>query len=223
MKQQARNSASLAVKPAPSQHLSANCLRASMPPCRARGEGGCPSACPVAGRGRAPRDRLRMSDMATTPRWFWPRMRRQKPRDLAEQIANKTARGRFDASVECRRSRLHQSHLKRPVRSDALCTVLREGDRYRAKRDRRGREGQRRIRSATLLGRCMSAMCQRRSIRRCAGKSLLQFAGYDVTREYYVNEPAHRSMCSRARLPALPAKALAGHRAFRKDFIPATI
>ena len=70
---------------------------------------------------------------------------------------------------------------------DALRTVLREGDAYGQERDGGGREGQCRI----CLGQSDRAdACRplpRRGVRRCAG-SLLAFAGYDVTREYYIND-----------------------------------
>ena len=52
--------------------------------------------------------------------------------------------------------------------------------------------------------------------------NLLAFAGFDVTREYYINDAgAQVDVLGALGVPALSRGARRGHRPFRTDFIPA--
>ena len=127
-------------------------------------------------------------DMATNAAMVLAKEAKAKPRDLADRIAEKLRADDLIASVDVAGPGFINLTLKPSAWADALRTVLREGDAsYGRSAIGSGRKGQRRI----CLGQSDRAdACRplpRRGVRRCAG-SLLHFAGYDVTREYYIND-----------------------------------
>src|SRR5260221_5843207 len=126
-------------------------------------------------------------DMATNAAMVLAKEARKKPRDLAEQIAAKLRADDLIASVDVAGPGFINLTLKASVWSDALRTVLRAGDSY-------GRSGIGAAEKVDVeyvsanptgpmhVGHCRGAgfgdaLC-----------SLLQFAGYAVTREYYIND-----------------------------------
>ncbi len=114
-----------------------------------------------------PRDAAH-GDMATNAAMVLAKEAKAKPRDLAEAIAAKLRADDLIASVDVAGPGFINLTLKPSAWSDALRTVLREGDVLWPKRDRRGREGQCRI----CLGQSDRAdACRplpRRGVRRCA-------------------------------------------------------
>src|SRR6266567_5665192 len=126
-------------------------------------------------------------DMATNAAMVLAKDAKVKPRDLAEKIAEKLRADDLVASVDVAGPGFINLTLKTQVWADALRTVLREGAGY-------GRTGVGKAEKVNVeyvsanptgpmhVGHCRGAvfgdaMC-----------SLLQFAGFDVTREYYIND-----------------------------------
>src|SRR6476659_3457326 len=133
-----------------------------------------------------PRDATH-GDMATNAAMVLAREAQAKPRDLAEKIAEKLRGDALVATVDVAGPGFINLTLKTHVWADALRTVLREDAGY-------GRSGIGNAEKVNVeyvsanppgpmhVGHCRGAvfgdaMC-----------SLLQFAGYDVTREYYIND-----------------------------------
>jgi arginyl-tRNA synthetase len=133
-----------------------------------------------------PRDATH-GDMATNAAMVLAKEARAKPRDLAEKIAEQLRADALVASVDVAGPGFINLTLKTQVWADALRTVLREGAGY-------GRSGVGKAEKVNVeyvsanptgpmhVGHCRGAvfgdaMC-----------SLLQFAGFDVTREYYIND-----------------------------------
>src|SRR5881392_2106 len=117
-----------------------------------------------------PRDAAH-GDMATNAAMVLAKDAKAKPRDLAEQIAAK----------------LRADDLKASVWSHALRTVLRAGDRYGRSAVGAAEKVNVEYVSANPTGPMHVGHC-RGAVFGDALVSLLQFAGYDVTREYYVND-----------------------------------
>src|ERR1700694_2384503 len=133
-----------------------------------------------------PRDAAH-GDMATNAAMVLAKEAKTKPRDLAEQIAAKLRADDLIASVDVAGPGFINLSLKASVWSDALRTVLREGD--RSGRSAVGAAEKVNIEyvSANPTGPMHVGHC-RGAVFGDALVSLLQFAGYDVTREYYVND-----------------------------------
>ena len=171
------------------QHLFANVLARVHAVCGAlASEGGWPADIDLSRVVVEPPRDAAHGDMATNAAMVLAKEARAKPRDLAEAIAAKLRADDLIASVDVAGPGFINLTLKPSAWSDALRTVLARGRGLRAKRDGRGREGQCRIcLGQSRPGRCMSAIAAARcsAMRLC---SLLQFAGYDVTREYYIND-----------------------------------
>jgi arginyl-tRNA synthetase len=125
--------------------------------------------------------------MATNAAMVLAKEARAKPRDLAEAIAAKLRADDLIASVDVAGPGFINLTLKPSAWSDALRTVLREGAAY-GKSPMGGAE---RVNveyvSANPTGPMHVGHC-RGAVFGDALCSLLQFAGYDVVREYYIND-----------------------------------
>src|SRR5205809_1189543 len=126
-------------------------------------------------------------DMATNAAMVLAKEARKKPRDLAEQIAAKLRADDLIASVDVAGPGFINLTLKASVWSDALRTVLREGDRYGRSAAGAAEKVNVEYVSANPTGPMHVGHC-RGAVFGDALVSLLIFAGYDVTREYYIND-----------------------------------
>jgi arginyl-tRNA synthetase len=172
---------------APSQHLFANVLARVHAACSAlAAEGGWPAADLSRVVVEPPRDAAH-GDMATNAAMVLAKDAKAKPRDLAEQIAVKLRADDLIASVDVAGPGFINLTLKSHVWADALRTVLREGDAY----GRSGVGAAEKVNveyvSANPTGPMHVGHC-RGAVFGDALSSLLAFAGYDVTREYYIND-----------------------------------
>src|SRR5215468_3578706 len=133
-----------------------------------------------------PRDATH-GDMATNAAMVLAKDAKAKPRDLAEAIA---ARLRADALIEkvdIAGPGFINLSLKASAWAEALRTVLREGDAYGRIALRAGAKVSVEYVSANPTGPMHVGHC-RGAVFGDALASLLQFAGQDVTREYYIND-----------------------------------
>ena len=126
-------------------------------------------------------------DMATNAAMVLAREAKAKPRELAEQIAARLRSDDLVASVDVAGPGFINLTLKPPVWAEALRTVLREGDAY----GRSGVGAAEKVNveyvSANPTGPMHVGHC-RGAVFGDALASLLAFADYDVTREYYIND-----------------------------------
>src|SRR5712664_1525501 len=177
-----------AVNPAPSLHLFANLLARVHAACRVLAEEGGWSAGIDLSRVvvEPPRDAAH-GDMATNAAMVLAKDAKVKPRDLAEQVAARLRTDDLIASVEVAGPGFINLTLKASVWSDALRTVLRGGDRYGRSAIGAAEKVNVEYVSANPTGPMHVGHC-RCAVFGDALVSLLQFAGYDVTREYYVND-----------------------------------
>jgi arginyl-tRNA synthetase len=176
------------VDKAPSQHLFANVLARVHGVCGALAtEGGWPAGIDL---GRVvvepPRDAAH-GDMATNAAMVLAKEARVKPRELAEQIAAKMRADDLIASVDVAGPGFINLTLKPSAWSDALRTVLREGAAYGQSASGGAEKVNVEYVSANPTGPMHVGHC-RGAVFGDALCSLLQFAGYDVTREYYIND-----------------------------------
>jgi arginyl-tRNA synthetase len=133
-----------------------------------------------------PRDAAH-GDMATNAAMVLAKEARAKPRDLAEAIAAKLRADDLIASVDVAGPGFINLSLKPKAWSDALRTVLREGDRYGQSATGASEKVNVEYVSANPTGPMHVGHC-RGAVFGDALASLLDFAGYDVTREYYIND-----------------------------------
>jgi arginyl-tRNA synthetase len=133
-----------------------------------------------------PRDATH-GDMATNAAMVLAKEARAKPRDLAEKFAEKLRADDLIASVEIAGPGFINLTLKPQVWADALRTVLREGASYGASGIGKAEKVNVEYVSANPTGPMHVGHC-RGAVFGDALSSLLQFAGYDVTREYYIND-----------------------------------
>src|SRR6202522_315996 len=133
-----------------------------------------------------PRDAAH-GDMATNAAMVLAKEAKAKPRDLAEAIAARLRSDDLIASVDVAGPGFINLTLKASAWSDALRTVLREGAAYG--RSAIGAAGKVNVEyvSANPTGPMHVGHC-RGAVFGDALASLLDFAGYDVTREYYIND-----------------------------------
>jgi arginyl-tRNA synthetase len=133
-----------------------------------------------------PRDAAH-GDMATNAAMVLAKEAKAKPRDLAEKIAEKLRHDDLIASVDIAGPGFINLTLKPQAWSDALRTVLREGASYG--RGVSGAAGKVNIEyvSANPTGPMHVGHC-RGAVFGDALASLLDFAGHDVAREYYIND-----------------------------------
>ena len=133
-----------------------------------------------------PRDAAH-GDMATNAAMVLAKEARSKPRDLAEAIAAKLRADDLIASVDVAGPGFINLTLKPKAWSDALRTVLREGDAYGRSAMGAAEKVNVEYVSANPTGPMHVGHC-RGAVFGDALASLLVFAGYDVAREYYIND-----------------------------------
>jgi len=133
-----------------------------------------------------PRDAAH-GDMATNAAMVLAKEARAKPRDLAEAIAARLRTDDLIASVDVAGPGFINLTLKPSAWSDALRTVLREGDAYGRSTMGAAEKVNVEYVSANPTGPMHVGHC-RGAVFGDALVSLLDFAGYDVTREYYIND-----------------------------------
>jgi arginyl-tRNA synthetase len=172
---------------ASSQHLFADVLARVHAACNAlAAEGGWPDADLSRVVVEPPRDTSH-GDMATNAAMVLAKDAKAKPRDLAEQLAARLRADPLIESVDVAGPGFINLTLKPYVWADALRTVLREGDAY----GRSGVGAAEKVNveyvSANPTGPMHVGHC-RGAVFGDALASLLDFAGYDVTREYYIND-----------------------------------
>jgi arginyl-tRNA synthetase len=172
---------------APSQHLFANVLARVHAACSAlAAAGGWPNPDLSRVVVEPPREASH-GDMATNAAMVLAKDAKAKPRDLAEQIATKLRTDDLIEKVDVAGPGFINLTLKAHVWADALRTVLREGDAY----GRSGVGAAEKVNveyvSANPTGPTHVGHC-RGAVFGDALSSLLAFAGYDVTREYYIND-----------------------------------
>src|ERR1700760_4063066 len=126
-------------------------------------------------------------DMATNAAMVLAKDAKAKPRDLAEQIAAKLRADDLIEKVDVAGPGFINLTLKAQVWADALRAVLRENEAY----GRSGVGAAEKVNveyvSANPTGPMHFGHC-RGAVFGDALASLLAFAGYDVTREYYIND-----------------------------------
>ncbi len=126
-------------------------------------------------------------DMATNAAMVLAKDAKAKPRDLAEQMATRLRADELIESVDVAGPGFINLTLKASVWGDALRTVLRQGEAY----GRSGVGGVEKVNveyvSANPTGPMHVGHC-RGAVFGDALASLLSVAGYDVTREYYIND-----------------------------------
>ena len=133
-----------------------------------------------------PRDAAH-GDMATNAAMVLAKEAGAKPRDLAEQIAARLRMDDLIASVDVAGPGFINLTLKPSAWSDALRTVLREGASYGRSSTGAAEKVNVEYVSANPTGPMHVGHC-RGAVFGDALASLLAFAGYDVTREYYIND-----------------------------------
>src|SRR3954466_7108632 len=126
-------------------------------------------------------------DMATNAAMVLAKEARAKPRDLADKFAEKLRADDLVASVDVAGPGFINLTLKPQVWADALRTVLREGAAYGTSAIGGREKVNVEYVSANPTGPMHVGHC-RGAVFGDALASLLQFAGYDVTREYYIND-----------------------------------
>jgi len=169
-------------------HLFANVLARVHAVCAAlAAEGGWPAGIDLSRLVVEPPRDAAHGDMATNAAMVLAKEARAKPRDLAEQIATRLRADDLIASVDVAGPGFINLTLKASAWSDALRTVLREGASYG--RSATGAAGKVNVEyvSANPTGPMHVGHC-RGAVFGDALASLLAFAGYDVTREYYIND-----------------------------------
>jgi arginyl-tRNA synthetase len=126
-------------------------------------------------------------DMATNAAMVLAKEAKAKPRDLAEAIAAKLRADDLIAAVDVAGPGFINLTLKPTAWADALRTVLREGDAYGKSTVGAAEKVDIEYVSANPTGPMHVGHC-RGAVFGDALASLLQFAGYYVAREYYIND-----------------------------------
>ncbi|MDO8400234.1 MAG: arginine--tRNA ligase [Bradyrhizobium sp.] len=170
------------------QHLFANVLARVHAVCGVlAAEGGWPAGIDLSRVVVEPPRDAAHGDMATNAAMVLAKEARAKPRDLAEAIAAKLRADDLIASVDVAGPGFINLTLKPQAWSDALRTVLREGAGYGKSPMGAAEKVNVEYVSANPTGPMHVGHC-RGAVFGDALCSLLQFAGYDVTREYYIND-----------------------------------
>ncbi len=170
------------------QHLFANVLARVHVVCAAlASEGGWPAGIDLSRVVVEPPRDATHGDMATNAAMVLAREARAKPRDLAEAIAARLRADDLIASVDVAGPGFINLTLKPQAWSDALRTVLREGAAYGKSPMGAAEKVNVEYVSANPTGPMHVGHC-RGAVFGDALCSLLDFAGYDVTREYYIND-----------------------------------
>src|SRR6202011_781048 len=126
-------------------------------------------------------------DMATNAAMVLAKEAKAKPRELADKFAEKLRADDLIVSVEVAGPGFINLTLKPQVWADALRTVLREGASYGRSAIGKADKVNVEYVSANPTGPMHVGHC-RGAVFGDALCSLLQFAGYAVTREYYIND-----------------------------------
>jgi arginyl-tRNA synthetase len=133
-----------------------------------------------------PRDATH-GDMATNAAMVLAKDAKVKPRDLADKIAEKLRADDLVASVDVAGPGFINLTLKPQVWADELRTVLRENVSYGKSAIGSGAKVNVEYVSANPTGPMHVGHCRGAVFGDALG-SLLQFAGFDVAREYYIND-----------------------------------
>ncbi|HEX7566217.1 MAG TPA: arginine--tRNA ligase [Bradyrhizobium sp.] len=169
-------------------HLFANVLARVHAVCGAlAAEGGWPAGIDLSRVVVEPPRDAAHGDMATNAAMVLAKEARAKPRDLAEQIAARLRTDDLIASVDVAGPGFINLTLKPSAWSDALRTVLREGASYGRSAIGAAEKVNVEYVSANPTGPMHVGHC-RGAVFGDALASLLAFAGYAVTREYYIND-----------------------------------
>src|SRR5712672_2627184 len=169
-------------------HLFANVLARVHAVCSALAvEGGWPAGIDLSRVVVEPPREASHGDMATNAAMVLAKEAKAKPRDLAEQIAARLRADDLIGSVDVAGPGFINLTLKASAWSEALCTVLREGSSYGRSAMGAGEKVNVEYVSANPTG-PMHVGHGRGAVFGDALASLLIFAGYDVVREYYVND-----------------------------------
>src|SRR3982751_4855540 len=126
-------------------------------------------------------------DMATNAAMVLAKDAKAKPRELADKIAEKLRADDLVASVDVAGPGFINLTLKPQVWADELRRMLREGAAYGKSASGQGVKVDVEYVSANPTGPMHVGHC-RGAVFGDALCSLLDFAGYDVTREYYIND-----------------------------------
>ena len=126
-------------------------------------------------------------DMATNAAMVLAKEAKAKPRDLAEKIAERLRADDLVASVDVAGPGFINLTLKVTAWADALRSVLREGGAYGQSAVGAGEKVNVEYVSANPTGPMHVGHC-RGAVFGDALASLLQLAGFDVVREYYIND-----------------------------------
>src|ERR1700719_3546539 len=126
-------------------------------------------------------------DMATNAAMVLAKEAKLKPRDLAEKIAERLRADDLVSSVEVAGPGFINLTLNVSVWADTLRAVLREGSAYGQSAIGAGEKVNVEYVSANPTGPMHVGHC-RGAVFGDALAGLLTFAGYDVTREYYIND-----------------------------------
>ena len=170
------------------QHLFANVLSRVHAVCSAlAAEGGWPTSADLPRVVVEPPRDAAHGDMATNAAMVLAKEAKSKPRDLAEQIAARLRADDLIASVDVAGPGFINLTLKASAWSGALRTVLREGDSYGRSAMGAAEKVNVEYVSANPTGPMHVGHC-RGAVFGDALASLLVFTGYDVTREYYIND-----------------------------------
>jgi arginyl-tRNA synthetase len=171
-----------------SPHLFANVLARVHAVCGAlAAEGGWPAGVDLSRVVVEPPRDATHGDMATNAAMVLAREAKAKPRDLAEAIAARLRTDDLVASVDVAGPGFINLTLKPSAWSDALRTVLREGDAYGRSTAGAAEKVNVEYVSANPTGPMHVGHC-RGAVFGDALASLLAFAGHEVTREYYIND-----------------------------------
>jgi arginyl-tRNA synthetase len=171
----------------PSQHLFADVLSRVQAVCRALAVEGALGALDLSRVLVEPPRDASHGDMATNAAMVLAKDAKAKPRDLAERIADKLRADNLIEKVDVAGPGFINLTLKASVWADALRTVLREGSAYGRSHIGAGTKVNVEYVSANPTGPMHVGHC-RGAVFGDALASLLEFAGYDVTREYYIND-----------------------------------
>src|ERR1700732_2808502 len=171
-----------------SQHLFADVLARVHAVCGAlAAEGGWPASVDLSRVVVEPPRDAAHGDMATNAAMVLAKEARSKPRDLAEKIAARLRADDLIASVDVAGPGFINLTLKAQAWPDALRTVLREGAGYGKSAIGAAEKVNVEYVSANPTGPMHVGHC-RGAVFGDALASLLDFAGYDVVREYYIND-----------------------------------
>src|ERR1700722_7673033 len=172
----------------PAPHLFADVLARVHAVCAALAvEGGWPAKIDLSRVVVEPPRDASHGDMATNAAMVLAKEAKAKPRDLAEAIAARLRSGDLIAAADVAGPGFINLTLKPTAWADARRTGLREWDAYGKSSVGAAEKVNVEYVSANPTGPMHVGHC-RGAVFGDALASLLQFAGYDVTREYYIND-----------------------------------